>query len=106
MKRKLALIAFGGNALLPAGEHGLQQEQQRNAERAARLMVHVVRKGYDLIIVHGNGPQVGNLLIQMEEAVTKVPALLPGRLRRHDRGEYGLHAGAGDHQRAPPALIR
>jgi carbamate kinase len=73
MKRKLALIAFGGNALLPVGEHGLQEEQQRNAERAARLMVHVVRKGYDLIIVHGNGPQVGNLLIQMEEAVTKVP---------------------------------
>jgi carbamate kinase len=73
MKRKLALIAFGGNALLPVGEHGLQEEQQRNAERAARLMVHVVRKGYDLIIVHGNGPHVGNLLIQMEEAVTKVP---------------------------------
>lgn len=73
MKRKLALIAFGGNALLPVSEHGLQEEQQRNAEQAARLMVHVVRKGYDLIIVHGNGPQVGNLLIQMEEAVTKIP---------------------------------
>jgi carbamate kinase len=73
MKRKLALIAFGGNALLPANSRGLQEEQQRNAERAARLMVHVVRKGYDLIIVHGNGPQVGNLLIQMEEAVTKIP---------------------------------
>jgi carbamate kinase len=73
MKRKIALIAFGGNALLPASQHGLQEEQQRNAERAARLMVHVVRKGYDLIIVHGNGPQVGNILIQMEEAVTKIP---------------------------------
>jgi carbamate kinase len=36
-------------------------------------MAHIVRKGYELIIVHGNGPQVGNLLIQMEEAVTKVP---------------------------------
>jgi carbamate kinase len=36
-------------------------------------MVHIVRKGYELIIVHGNGPQVGNLLIQMEEAVTKIP---------------------------------
>jgi len=45
----------------------------RKALEAARLMVHIVRKGYDLIIVHGNGPQVGNLLIQMEEAVTKVP---------------------------------
>ena len=36
-------------------------------------MIDVVKKGYDLIIVHGNGPQVGNLLIQMEEAVHKVP---------------------------------
>ena len=36
-------------------------------------MVHIVRKGYELIIVHGNGPQVGNLLIQMEEAADKIP---------------------------------
>jgi carbamate kinase len=73
MKQKIALIAFGGNALLPENERGLQEEQMRNAQHAARLMVHIVRKGYELIIVHGNGPQVGNLLIQMEEAVTKIP---------------------------------
>jgi len=73
MKRKIALIAFGGNAILPNSQRGLQSEQTKNAKDAARLMVHVVKKGYDLIIVHGNGPQVGNLLIQMEEAVTKIP---------------------------------
>jgi carbamate kinase len=73
MKPKTALIAFGGNALLPEKQRGLQEEQMRNAQRAARLMVHIVRKGYELIIVHGNGPQVGNLLLQQEEAVTKVP---------------------------------
>jgi carbamate kinase len=73
MKRKIALIAFGGNALLPENQRGLQEEQMRNAQNAARLMVHIIRKGYELIIVHGNGPQVGNLLIQMEEAVTKIP---------------------------------
>lgn len=73
MKRKIALIAFGGNALLPENQRGLQEEQMRNAQQAAKLMVHIVRKGYELIIVHGNGPQVGNLLIQMEEAVTKIP---------------------------------
>ncbi len=73
MKKKIALIAFGGNALLPENERGLQEEQQRNAQVAARLMVSIVRKGYELIIVHGNGPQVGNLLIQMEESVTKIP---------------------------------
>jgi carbamate kinase len=73
MKQKIALIAFGGNALLPDNQRGLQEEQMRNAQRAARLMVHVVHKGFELIIVHGNGPQVGNLLLQMEEAITKVP---------------------------------
>ena len=73
MKPKVALIAFGGNALLPDSQRGLQDEQMRNARKAAELMVHIVRKGYELIVVHGNGPQVGNLLIQMEEAVTKIP---------------------------------
>ena len=73
MKNKTALIAFGGNALLPKPRHGLQSEQINHAEKAARLMIHVVRRGYDLIIVHGNGPQVGNLLIQMEESINKVP---------------------------------
>ena len=71
--RRVALIAFGGNAMLPETSRGVQSEQIKNAEQAARLMAHVVRKGYELIIVHGNGPQVGNLLIQMEEAVTKIP---------------------------------
>jgi carbamate kinase len=73
VKRRLALIAFGGNALLPENQRGIQGEQMKNAEKAAQLMVHIVRKGFELIIVHGNGPQVGNLLIQMEEAVTKIP---------------------------------
>jgi len=73
MKRKIAVIAFGGNAILPAKQRGLQTEQMDNARKAARLMTHVVKKGYDLIIVHGNGPQVGNLLIQMEEAINKIP---------------------------------
>jgi len=73
MKRKIAVIAFGGNAILPAQQRGLQTEQMNNARKAARLMIHVMKKGYELIIVHGNGPQVGNLLIQMEEAINKVP---------------------------------
>jgi carbamate kinase len=73
MKRKIALIAFGGNAILPDTQRGLQSEQMKNAQKAAQLMIHIVKKGYDLIIVHGNGPQVGNLLIQMEESITKIP---------------------------------
>lgn len=73
MKRKIALIAFGGNAILPKTQRGLQTEQMNNSKKAASLMIHIIKKGYDLIIVHGNGPQVGNLLIQMEEASNKIP---------------------------------
>jgi carbamate kinase len=73
MSPKIALVAFGGNALLPDTQRGLQAEQMANARNAARLMLSIVRKGYELIIVHGNGPQVGNLLIQMEEADNKIP---------------------------------
>jgi carbamate kinase len=71
--RKTAVLAFGGNALIRHGEDGSQRSQIAHAESLARLLVRIVRRGYDLVLVHGNGPQVGNLLIQVEEAITKVP---------------------------------
>ncbi|MGQ9618762.1 MAG: carbamate kinase [Candidatus Aminicenantia bacterium] len=73
MKEKIALIAFGGNAILPNGQRGLQKEQMKNSGKAAQMMMEIISKGYELIVVHGNGPQVGNLLIQMEEASNKIP---------------------------------
>jgi carbamate kinase len=73
VSKRTAVIAFGGNALIGEKDKGTQAEQAQNAERAGRLMVEIVRRGYELIIVHGNGPQVGNILIQVEEAVTKIP---------------------------------
>lgn len=73
MKNKLALIAFGGNVMLPADSRGSAREQYQNAKKAARLMVNIINKGYELIIVHGNGPQVGNILIQMESASNIIP---------------------------------
>lgn len=75
MKNKLALIAFGGNVMLPANSRGSAREQYNNTKKAARLMVNIIKKGYELIIVHGNGPQVGNILIQMESASNIIPPL-------------------------------
>ena len=69
----LAVVAFGGNALIRGGEEGTQTEQIENSDRLARRLVAFVEKGFGLLVVHGNGPQVGNILIQVEEAVTKVP---------------------------------
>ena len=71
--RKTAVIAFGGNALIQAGQKGTQAEQLENAKKAAEMMFHVIKSGYKLLIVHGNGPQVGNILIQQERAISEIP---------------------------------
>src|SRR3954453_14066379 len=73
MDAKLAVVAFGGNALLRPEERGTQEEQIARAKQAARWLAEIVRHGYKLIVVHGNGPQVGNILVQAEEASTKIP---------------------------------
>jgi carbamate kinase len=71
--RKLAVVAFGGNALLRPEDRGTQEEQIARAKQAARWLAEVSRQEYKLLVVHGNGPQVGNILIQNEEASTKIP---------------------------------
>ncbi len=71
--RRLTLVAFGGNALLQRGDLGTMAEQRRRAEAASAWLVDLASLGHDLLIVHGNGPQVGQVMIQMEEAATKIP---------------------------------
>ncbi|MFP4470576.1 MAG: carbamate kinase [Bacteroidales bacterium] len=62
--RKLAVVAFGGNALLQGGQKGTIDEQEQNAyETSEKLMVLIREKDYNLVVTHGNGPQVGNLLL-------------------------------------------
>ncbi len=72
-RRPVALIAFGGNALLRPQDHGTQDEQVTLAWKATRWLVEIIHRGFELVIVHGNGPQVGNIMIQVEEAITKIP---------------------------------
>jgi carbamate kinase len=74
-RRRRIVVAFGGNALIKKGQEGTQWEQQENAAETAAMLMPLVRDGHDLVVVHGNGPQVGNILIQVEEAVNKVPPL-------------------------------
>ena len=73
MSRGLALIAFGGNALVREDQAGTQEQQMENAAATAAVLRPLVRGGHQLVLVHGNGPQVGQILIQVEEGVTKVP---------------------------------
>jgi len=73
MSKKIALIAIGGNALLKEKEQGLQEEQLENARECAEMFANVIQAGYSLCVVHGNGPQVGNILIQQEMGANKIP---------------------------------
>jgi carbamate kinase len=72
-KKMTAVIAFGGNALVKPGQTGTFEEQMANISEAVGDVVKLVRKGWKVLITHGNGPQVGNLLIQQEEG--KVPRM-------------------------------
>ena len=60
---KLAVVAFGGNALLRAGQKGTIDEQEENAFLASKNLVKLLNKNYNLVLTHGNGPQVGNILL-------------------------------------------
>lgn len=70
----IAVIALGGNALTRENQRGTMEEQHQNAVTMSRSVRSLLRKGWRIIIVHGNGPQVGNLAIQHEEGARLVPA--------------------------------
>ena len=73
MERPIAVIAFGGNAILDKGDDGTFETQLEKAKAACREMLSIMHRGYDVCLVHGNGPQVGNLLIQFEKARDIIP---------------------------------
>jgi carbamate kinase len=70
---KRVLVALGGNAIKQPDEKGTFEEQMKNVETACKQIAQLVRHGNDLVITHGNGPQVGNLSIQQEAAEDQVP---------------------------------
>ena len=60
--KKLGVVAFGGNALIMDKQKGTIDEQEANAYATCEKMLVLLNEGYDLIITHGNGPQVGNIM--------------------------------------------
>ncbi len=71
---KTALIAVGGNSLIRAGEKGDIAEQLANTRRTAKAIVQLVRDGLEIVVTHGNGPQVGAALLRSERASDQVYA--------------------------------
>ncbi len=70
MMQKLAVVALGGNALLRDTETGTIEEQERNTTDTLENLVHLINDGYNLVITHGNGPQVGNILMRNDAGET------------------------------------
>ncbi len=69
------VLALGGNALLAKGQKGTAQEQRENVSKTCTSIARILKHGNVLVITHGNGPQVGNLLIQQEIASKDVAAM-------------------------------
>lgn len=64
--KKLAVVAFGGNALLKSGQKGTFEEQIQNVSATCKALMPLIKQDYNLVIGHGNGPQVGNVMLQHE----------------------------------------
>lgn len=74
---KLAVVALGGNALLRGTQKGTIEEQNLNTKETLQNLVYLIKEGYDIIIAHGNGPQVGNILMRNDagEQLYNIPQM-------------------------------
>jgi carbamate kinase len=74
---KLAVVALGGNALLRGNQVGTIEEQEDNTTETMENIIFLIREGYNLVITHGNGPQVGNILLRNDagEQVYNIPQM-------------------------------
>jgi carbamate kinase len=86
-EKPIILVAFGGNALIRSGQEGTAEEQFENLKLTMRQMAKLSQK-YKIVITHGNGPQVGNLLLQQEscDAVPKMPLEIIGAMTQGQIG--------------------
>ena len=87
--RPIALVAVGGHAFMEKGEKGTVEEHERNAQQLCAKLMTLVDRGYELVVTHGNGPQVGNLLLQQEAAQAEVPPMPLDVLVAQTEGSLG-----------------
>ena len=66
MNKKIAVVALGGNALIRGNELGTIQQQEKNTYDTCVHLLKLLKDGYELVITHGNGPQVGNIMLRNE----------------------------------------
>lgn len=89
MKKKTIVIALGGNAITREFEEGNITQQFVNTRRSLESIIELLGQGYNMVITHGNGPQVGNALIRVEETRHLVPPLPLGVIVADLQGGMG-----------------
>ncbi len=87
--KKIIVVALGGNALVQEGEKGTIGEQFANTRKSITGIVQCIKKGFEVVITHGNGPQVGNMLLRTELSRDKVPELPLGICVADTEGAIG-----------------
>ena len=88
-KRRVVVIALGGNALIMEGQRGTIAEQFENTRKSLDGIVYCLKQGYGVVITHGNGPQVGNMLLMVEASRNQVPELPLGVCVADTEGAIG-----------------
>lgn len=75
--KKTAVVALGGNALLRGNEIGTIQQQEKNTYDTCINLLNLIKEDYNLVITHGNGPQVGNIMLRNEAGYNnyKIPKM-------------------------------
>ncbi len=84
-----AVIALGGNALIKKDQEGNIHEQFANTRRISKDLVKIIQEGYDIVVTHGNGPQVGAILLQNDLARDITPAMPLGICVAESEGLIG-----------------
>ena len=88
-KSMLIVVALGGNAFIRPGQKGTYEEQLENVRLAMKNIADLIEAGHDIVLTHGNGPQVGALLLQNEIAKDVVPPLPLDVLNAQTQGRLG-----------------
>lgn len=92
---KKLVIALGGNALQKAGKPATAQAQLEVVEKTSEYIADIVERGYEVIVAHGNGPQVGRIVIQNEVASASTPAMPFDVCGAMSQGMIGYHIQQG-----------
>lgn len=87
--RKKAVVALGGNAIIQKGEKGNIHQQFANTRKTLDGIMELIERNYDMVITHGNGPQVGNLFLMVEATRDVIEPLPLGVLVADTQGQMG-----------------